>query len=872
MKKMDFNAVIIEASAGTGKTSRITGEFVSLIDRQEPSRSMRKILAMTFSEKAAIEMKVRILEKIYAEIFPALTGDKRVDAENEMLKLRISTIHSFCRLILKRFAFYLGIDPFFSVIDERQSDLLFYRAFGSFLNAGGSGEMLGILKKIKLNGLKNLIFAVRKCHPYATAGLPDGEFSKAVAGIAGRISAIHGRMKKDLSMLDFNDLEMLTCGMLSEHPEALLILDDFDEKNDYIFVDEFQDTNILQWEIVRKLSEEWLSGYGAKAEKGGSYGMFLVGDRKQSIYKFRGAEGKVFDDAKIALGDYCREEKLLKNYRSAPGIINFVNEVFKDIPPWSGQQLSPGAEKETESRIEINLPEDSAGLNAKEEEYNWALGKIFELVEKKAPVWDKKQKIFRPVNFRDIAILMRKRAGSSFLLLEKKLKESGLPFVILGGMGFYTEPETVFLSSLVFALADTSDGMALWNLRNSVHGIKPADVYGWRKLLADEELTVVTERILKEMNFWEGLGSQQKANAEKFLMIIQGWEELPLYQVSRNLRAVSGSSEESKADIFSEHQNAVRVLTVHNAKGLEFPAVFLINLEDGKVMMKDEIFYRKSGDGAPYKFILRAEAGDEHKNSFREMLKEEEQRVLYVALTRAARYLFISGVKNRRGSAKSVWMDMVSRLEPQFPPSPEYAHTGFLPGKEAKEKISFEGAESSVLTSYTQEKERDYYGSHEKTVAGEIAHKLLFDISEGRIKPERRAFSERMFFYLKKPRLHDISGAEKSIMEVYESIERNEEIKKVVTERSKGKTFSELPFIVEQEKGRVYSGFIDRIILTDDGTCRIYDYKLDGSDAGRYKRQMEIYEKAARNIFKECGKIKKFIVFLKKGAINEIVD
>jgi len=381
---------------------------------------------------------------------------------------------------------------------------------------------------------------------------------------------------------------------------------------------------------------------------------------------------------------------------------------------------------------------------------------------------------------------------------------------------------------------------------------------------------VVIERILKEMKFWEGLGSQQKANAEKFLMIIQGWEALPLYQVSRNLRAVAGSSEESKADIFSEHQNAVRVLTVHNAKGLEFPAVFLINLEDGRVMMKDEIFYRKSGDGAPYKFILRTEAGEEDKDSFREMLKEEEQRVLYVALTRAARYLFISGVNNNRGSANSVWMEMLSGLEPQFPPSPEYACRKVIPEKKTKEKIGFEGAEASALTSYTQEREREYYGSHERTVSGEIVHKLLYDISEGRLKPERQAYAERMLFYLRKARLHDISGAEKSIMGVYESIERNKDIKKVVMDRRVGKTFSEFPFIHEPEKGRVYSGFIDRIIIDGGGTCRIYDYKLDGFDAGRYKRQMEIYEKAARSIFKECGTVRKFIVFLKKGVICEI--
>jgi len=107
-------------------------------------------------------------------------------------------------------------------------------------------------------------------------------------------------------------------------------------------------------------------------------------------------------------------------------------------------------------------------------------------------------------------------------------------------------------------------------------------------------------------------------------------------------------------------------------------------------------------------------------------------------------------------------------------------------------------------------------------------------------------------------------------MGVYESIERNKDIKKVVMDRRVGKTFSEFPFIHEPEKGRVYSGFIDRIIIDGGGTCRIYDYKLDGSDAGRYKRQMEIYEKAARSIFKECRTARKFIVFLQKGVICEI--
>lgn len=874
MKSPDFRAVIIEASAGTGKTSRITGEFIGILDRDNPAGMMRKILAMTFSEKAAIEMKMRILEKIYADIYPGLSETGKIDAENAMLKLRISTIHSFCRIMLKRFAFYTGMDPFFTVIDERQSDLLYYRAFYTFLNGVDSGNMLPVLKDFKLNSLKDLLFAVRKCHPYATAGIPEAGFSKTISELSFRISAIHSRMKRELSMLDFNDLEILTYRMLTEYPESLTILEDFDEKNSYIFVDEFQDTNILQWKIVHKLVEEWLSGYGAKAEKGESYGLFLVGDKKQSIYKFRGAEGGVFDDARIVLDDYSSEEKLLRNYRSEPEILEFVNAVFNDTYPWTEQQLSAGLEKKNPCRIEINLVDGGENPEAKKEEYEWVLGRIHELLKQKEPVRDKKTGELRPIEFRDIAILMRKRAGNNFLLLERQLKESGIAFVILGGIGFYNEPEIIFLLSLVFALADPTDKISLWNLRNSVYKISGGRVYEWRRKLSLEELTITVESILEEINFWDGLSTQQKANTEKFLILLQEWEDLPLYRVSRNLRTVALSYDEPKADIFSEHQNAVRILTVHNAKGLEFPAVFLINAEDGRVTLKDEILYRKTPESdVPYKFVLKREADEEYRKLFKGMLEEEEERVLYVALTRARQYLFVSGIKNKRGSDSSLWLNRLKKFETGFPAAPVSRYTGVSLEKktEKKEKMRFfEEKDFPVLTSYTREKEQDYY-RYERTVAGEIAHKLLYDVSEGKIKLDKREYEKRARFYLGKTGLDDVREIEDVLMSVYGNIERNSELRAVVEERSEGRTFSELPFITEVEKGMIYTGAIDRIILSkDENICRIYDYKLEGGNPERYVKQMDIYEKAVRNIFPDRPAVRKFIVFLKTGTLREI--
>ncbi|HNS32731.1 MAG TPA: UvrD-helicase domain-containing protein, partial [bacterium] len=443
MKKTDFNAVMIEASAGTGKTSRITREFTGLLGKEDPAGMMKRIIAITFSEKAAIEMKSRILEQIYKEIYPSLGEIEKIEAENAMLKLNISTIHSFCRRILRRFSFYLKIDPFFRIADEGESNLLFYRSFGKVLNREKAGSMAdSVLRHVKLRSLKDYLSMFQKSHPYVSSGIPAGDMTKRMAFLFSMVSDVHSDMKREKSLLDFNDLEKMAYGLLSEHPEALNILEDFDEMCNYVFVDEFQDTNIIQWEIIHKFFEEWLAGYGAKADRGESYGVFLVGDKKQSIYKFRGAESGIFDVAKDVMSDYLKEEQLSMNYRSSKGILDFVNNLFDGISPWSEQKLCPGIEKDVPSVIEIKLVE---GNEAKHEEYRWVVSRIFELVEKKYPVWDRKSRKLRPIDFKDIAILMRGRAGNNFTLLEKTLKEAGLPFVILGGIGFYEEPEVIFL-------------------------------------------------------------------------------------------------------------------------------------------------------------------------------------------------------------------------------------------------------------------------------------------------------------------------------------------------------------------------------------------------------------------------------------------
>ncbi|MCM8829779.1 MAG: UvrD-helicase domain-containing protein [Candidatus Omnitrophica bacterium] len=864
MQEINFNAIIIEASAGTGKTHWITEEFIKLLGEENPASDIRKILAVTFSEKASIEMKTRILEKIYKEIFPKLSDHKKVELENAILKIRISTIHSLCRWLLKRFAFYKGIDPFFTVIDKRESRIFFYRAFNRFLGDKNSDTIIPLLNRFKLQFFEKIVFSIIEKHPYTTIGTPKGELTEQITSITRYLSEIVEKMKQELSVLDFNDLEIMTHNILSETPEALMILEDFDEKNNFIFVDEFQDTNLIQWRIIYKLVEEWLSGYGAKAEAGKPYGIFLVGDRKQSIYKFRGAEGNVFDEAKKVLNIYCAERKLLKNYRSAPEIIEFINDVFQDTYPWTEEKLSLGLEVKVPSCIEINLIDEKYNENAKDKEYEWVLGKVFELIDSKKQVWDKRIKGFRPIEFKDIGILLRKKAGKKFPVLERHLKEKGIPFVVPGGIGFYQEQEIIFLLSLVLSILDPSDMYSLWNLSSSVYHINPDRVYQWRDIIKKKELVEVIEEVLSELNFWDGLSTQQKANVEKFLIIIEEWQGSPLYTISRNLRTMMLSDEEPKADIFSEHQNAVRVMTVHNAKGLEFPAVFLINIEDGKVNITEEkIFYRKTEGETPYKFILKKEADEEYGNEFKKILEEEEKRILYVALTRACQYLFISGIKK-----DSIWIKMLENFQSRFPATTVCKKSIVEEKTESvkyNKKYLFKNLRfAGILTSYTEEKKEGLY-HYEKTILGDIAHKLMYDISEGIIQ-DKDTYIKRAKFYMKKVNFEKNKRMADILRNIYETIERIPELKKISEKREDG--LSEVPFIIEVEN-KIYTGFIDRIIIRED-VCYIYDYKMEDYKVERFKEQMDIYEKAVKKMFPDKDKVKRYIVFLKSGIIKEI--
>ncbi|MCM8764330.1 MAG: UvrD-helicase domain-containing protein, partial [Candidatus Omnitrophica bacterium] len=560
---INLSVKLIHASAGTGKTHWLTNEFINLVAQENFINSMKKIVAITFSEKAACEMRTRIVQGIFEKIINRLERpEEKIKCENQLFLLRVSTIHSFCRSLLKRFSFLFQIDPNFVVCEPEQSYIFFQRAISFFLAKDNPERFLGNLKPMKLKRFLQYITALKEAHPQVFLGKPgEKQISEPLFSCFQEINKAYSDIKRQNSVMDFNDLESCAYKLICEHPESLNVLNDFDENVDFIFVDEFQDTNLLQWKIIKEFSREWVSGFGAKAETGENYGLVFVGDRKQSIYFFRGAENTVFDDADEFFRGFVKKEFLTTNYRSFPEIIEFVNAVFNGREGFSEQEKLSVSEKFSQRNraiVEIKFF-DTKKTNIrdeKQEEYTWISEKILSLIESEFPVYDKTSDVFRPIEFRDIAVLIRKRTHLE--ILEELFGKYSIPFVNIGGIGFYQEDEIVFLISLLCVLADPSDTLSMANLENSIFRLDQDRIKNWRALLASDFASSILDKIIMEIDMFSKLSSQGCANVEKFLMLIGEMEHMPFFQMVQNLRRISNRPEEPKADVFSEHQNAVR--------------------------------------------------------------------------------------------------------------------------------------------------------------------------------------------------------------------------------------------------------------------------------------------------------------------------
>ncbi|MBI4838987.1 MAG: UvrD-helicase domain-containing protein [Nitrospirae bacterium] len=1029
-------SVIISSPAGSGKTEKLARRYISLLKN---GVEVERILAITFTDKAAAEMKqriLRILKDEESELFSKLI--ERVSL------MRVTTIHSFCGTLLRRFSFEAAIDPNYRIEEALNSRITWEEIIYEILMGSGSrkkdDDHTPILQTISekgfrgladLNKIINYLYEKRpfsmeaelicpltvppslieelknwpgagkaiedyenvfknsgrlamsekyfltgvkepkKRPPAGFKGIADyqgwalkmylywtgrkleehSQRAQRIKNIFMKCNETYRNKKRLRGILDFSDLEYLAYKLLLENPEWANILYAFDKKTDHILVDEFQDTNNFQWAIIDSLTEEWRSGLGAKREAGTKPTIFLVGDGKQSIYLFRGANVELFSRAKEKLNAWLGKEfyyeEVKENFRSLPAIINFTNHVFlklmdarEDSPFWKTgyspltfARSAEGLEPSQSGKVDLLLLDDKEEpiLQTKKSEAELIAKKIQCLINSHV-IFDRKTKAKRICKYMDIAVLLRKR--THLKKYEEALRHYGIPFVAVKGIGFYQEPETAMLRALVYFLSNPKDDYSLYVLLKSplflldetviIKAMRAEGDCLFSKLITADEtkgtgaflqellsqlprlpVAELIETALSRTGAWKYFHEpQRRANIKKFIWMIEELEAdgRSLIKLRDFLQHTYDKDDEPKANVNTEGMDAVKIMTIHASKGLEFPVVFVPGLEEEfKLKTAESLVYEKGG-----RLFFRYEpesAIRKQDADFTEHLEkelEEQKRLFYVAVTRAEDALFLTGRWNETGS-RSFLMFLKQGLGLNRDKDSYQMHTqieglSILSEKDVEtlyRKAPVTGIKGAYSKKYhlpspetrflppssewrTVSKDVKIKRRHGKDwlTLGNLIHRLIEGVSKGLFtESEIRRIAKQLLMpdvILKEHQENLLS-----IIEGDMALLKQKGIWQEVIMPQKN-SFAELPFVFEVSPNYIYSGRIDRIIVKN-GCYNVYDYKTFPVKENEidyllkeYSFQLGIYKKAVENIF-NAEKVKAFIVFTHIGEVREVL-
>lgn len=596
--------VLILAGAGSGKTGALTVRIAHLL---ETGVKPWNILAITFTNKAAKEMRERV-EK--------LVGDGARD-------MWISTFHSTCVRILRREIHHLDYENQFSIYDGDDQEKIMREAFKR-LNMSTTDKTFSV--KGAMAVISHLKEEMTSWEEYAQK--VDKNDLKAVR--IAKVYQTYQKMLKENNALDFDDLIYKTVLLFRNFPE---VLEKYQDRFRYIMVDEYQDTNTSQYELVAMLANQHKN-------------LCVVGDDDQSIYGWRGANIRNILDFEKDFPD-TTVIKLEQNYRSTKKILEAANAVIhhnqtrKDKTLWT--------ENDAGSILHIYKADNEY------DECRFVAEKIQEL-----------EKAGRKRN--EMAVLYRTNAQSR--AVEDQMVKKGIPYRLFGGVRFYERKEIRDILSYLKVMANPADTIALRRIINvPKRGIGETSLDKLAAFAAEQniplygalarldEITTLKTRVAKFKDFYElfehlredaaGLSVAELIDAvvkrTGYLQILmaEGTDEA-LSRIQNIDEFVNKAAEFDKAnpegnlegfleevalvadiDSYEEGEEAVALMTLHSAKGLEFPYVFIIGMEEGIFPSYRAVMY-----------------GGEKEI-------EEERRLCYVGITRAKEELFLTHAKNR---------------------------------------------------------------------------------------------------------------------------------------------------------------------------------------------------------------------------------
>jgi len=868
-------SVALSAGAGCGKTHVLTQRFLSYLDPEatggQPAR-LRELVAITFTERAAREMRLRIRRACRARLLAAPdepTASYWLGLLREMDSARISTIHSFCRQLLCRHAVEAGLDPHFRVLEEVEAQTLLLELLDDVLRrrlAQQQEPFLELLTTYDLPTLRQMVQQLLECRleidfPYWTQrtpeelaqhweklyqdwfsayrmefltdqhvqnlvqlirsgqkvselvrqrwdqietllkGLPHSSNLQAdiqllrenakvqdlrakshwpdedfyiqykeaakkfresalkklesfsrwpepsevetlarmalhVLSLAHEVLQAYEEEKRGQAALDFDDLVAEAVRLL-EGPYGQDVRSLLAAEIRHLLVDEFQDTDPKQVRLIELLcGEDFLRGK-----------LFFVGDYKQSIYRFRGARPEEFHRLRSNTPPGGRLS-LTVNFRSQPGILDFVNALFcEELGPeyeplrphrpqrnpepiveflWAKEPAqetsddeSPEAEETEEPfQAEAEGSEEAKAAEIRRQEADWIARRIRQLLDSGQPlVHDEEaaqegQERLRPPQPGDIAILFR--ALSNIQIYEEALRQYEIPYYLVGGHAFYAQQEIYDVLNLLRAIQSPQDDVALvgvlrspffnlhdetlyWLARSGAQQgeglwaglcaqrlpseLEPAQRRRVRfaaatlqQLRARKDTLPIADLIQEALQrtgydavlLAEFLGERKLANLEKLIELARSMDETGLFSLADFIvqlsEFVARQPKEPLAATFPETSEVVRLMTIHQAKGLEFPIVIVADLgRQNRHNRQPAAFHPEYGP------LLKPPPNWEkvtfwhiywHQEEIADL--EEQMRIFYVATTRAADYLILSTGWGK-DTLKSPWMALLDR-------------------------------------------------------------------------------------------------------------------------------------------------------------------------------------------------------------------
>ena len=610
---------LVIAGAGSGKTKVLTHKIAYLIN--DKNIAPWNILAITFTNKAANEMKERITK---------LVGEQAKD-------IWMGTFHSICVRILRKHIDKIGFNSSFVIFDTTDQRILIKKC----LKELNLDDKLFTDRSVQseISNAKNEMLEPDK---YAIKA--QGEFRKEKIAL---VYEMYQKQLKENNAIDFDDIINFTIKIFKENPD---ILEYYSSKFKYVLVDEYQDTNKSQFTLVSML-----------AKKNGN--ITAVGDDNQGIYKFRGADiTNILDFEKDFPG--TKVIKLEQNYRCTGNILKVANAIIKNN--------EVKYEKNLWTQNDIgDLPEIYYADNEYDE------GRF---IAEQIEFLKRKEKF----EYSDFAILYRMNTQSR--AIEDILRRESIPYKVVGGLKFFDRKEIKDIISYLRLIQNHSDNISLTRIINEPKRgigrtsldkitdlavenetsmyeiIKNADQYGLNRVFLNsrefvnliEEMSAkkdnitiseLVEQVLKKSGYQKALEEEKTAEAENRIENLKEFltvtKEFDTQEVENSLQNfLEGMTLSSDLDNLDEQEESVTLMTLHSAKGLEFPVVFLVGLEEG-------IFPGYKSISEPAEL-------------------EEERRLCYVGITRAEKHLYLSCAKQRTMFG-STSCNLVSRFVREIP-------------------------------------------------------------------------------------------------------------------------------------------------------------------------------------------------------------